>query len=157
MNLIRRIDAWIGRVLMHPPIILICQLTRMSQHAFHRYLWWIVALHALWQDDHERIAYTVFFILFALTRTVSAARNPVKISRSALVLRIFFWSTLIASIATLFFGHRPDGADLDTLLALIAEYAATIKTIPPRKETEHRQSSTSNAASRESAAGFEFT
>ena len=139
MNFIRGLDAWIGKTLMHPPIILICQLTRISQHAFNRYLWWIVALHALWQDDHQRIAYTVFFILFALARTLSAARDPDRESRSALVLRVFFWSSLAASIVALFLRHPLDGADLDTLLALFAEYAATIRTIPPRSVKKPRR------------------
>lgn len=139
MNVLPRIDAWIGKVLMHPPIILICQLARISQHAFNRYLWWIVALHALWQDDHRQIAFTLFFILFALARTVSAARDPDRESRSTLFLRIFFLAALITSVAMLPFGYHLDGTDLDTLMALIAEYAATIRTIPPREIREEKR------------------
>lgn len=133
--MIRRIDAWIGLRLFHPPVIWICQRARITQWAFYRYGWWIYALWALWRDDHSSAVETVMLVAFALIRTLSAGLSLNSPAPQSLLLRYLLWVTgfwiLLPPIT-----HRDLEALGMQLLILAAEYATTIRTIPPRKKRE---------------------
>ena len=132
--MIGRIDAWIGKRIMHPPIIWVCQRAKVSQYAVYRYAWWIVALHWLWLSRDAGLGHRTFLILFALMQTVNAGLAPDRPVRSALAFRVMLAFLIALGV---FLGDSVAEV-LNTALALVAEYAATIATIPPRKLPERR-------------------
>jgi len=44
MEIAIKIDGWLGRTLFIPPIIRVCQLTRLSQFALSKYLFFVSCL-----------------------------------------------------------------------------------------------------------------
>ncbi|SNS80973.1 hypothetical protein SAMN06295912_11735 [Sphingomonas laterariae] len=137
-----RIDLWVGKTLFVPPIIKFCQITRQSQHAVSRLFWFAAMLSGLYWAT-SAVDYLIFGLgSFAMMFTASLrADHP---TRSALWFRMFALVSLVLRIAMIFGGEAYDGIEF-WFFVLIAEYASTIRTIPPR-ETEQ--------ASRQ-AAGYE--
>ena len=122
------VDHWIGKTLFVPPIIKFCQLTRQSQYACSRLFWFVVSLDGLYHA-HSLGAY-VFWgglsVLLAFTATLRANTPTVS-------LRLFRLLGLVCFAYDVVKGTRT-GAWAGTefwMLVLIAEYAATIRTIPP--------------------------
>jgi hypothetical protein len=138
--MIRRIDAWVGLRLFHPPIIWLCQRTGVTQWAFYRYAWWIYALWAVWRDDHRSTSDTVWLVLFALIRTVSAGLSLNSPAPTSLVLRCLLWVVLAWILFPPLVRGDVEHAGMQ-LLILAAEYATTIRTIPPRKKRQPAQRS----------------
>jgi hypothetical protein len=143
--MIRRIDAWVGLRLFHPPIIWVCQRAGMTQWAFYRYAWWIAALWCVWDDDRSSTVWTVLLVGGALIRTMSAGLH---INRPARSLRLLRYGGLFAALLIVGFGAARQYSAAEfadqmgwDILMLAAEYAATIRTIPPRKKREPVQRS----------------
>jgi hypothetical protein len=136
--MIRRLDAWIGTRLFHPPIIWLCQRAGMTQFALHRYIWWAVALLVVYRNDWKSWAWSAFVIFFALTRTISAAVAPDRAREGALWFRVLIWALIVLSVPDIIAGASPnERVNVAILFAeLVAEYAITIRTIPPRKRRE---------------------
>ena len=94
----------------------------------------------LWRDDHKNALNSVWLVVFALIRTLSAGleiNRPVRPSGFLRALFVGFW--LFEVVLCLVEG-RPYKSVLTTTLLLFAEYAATIVTIPPKPKREAKLS-----------------
>jgi hypothetical protein len=136
VGILRRFDRWFGTRVAHPPIIWICQRLGINQHAFHRLAWWIAALLAV-ASDHDGERGTPFVWLgIAAVRTLGAGLLMSQPTRDLPIVRFLTWCTLIVWTLPLILVPRDiatTGIFLYALLALFAEYATTIRTIPPRE------------------------
>ena len=122
------LDLWLGKALFLPPIIKLCQVTRQSQYAISRLLWFVVAL------DQMRLAQTIgqqiLAGLFAVAMMLTAS---LRADMPAFSWRWFRLLALVLLVLDVVQGVRAgtwEGAEI-WLLILFAEYAATIRTIPP--------------------------
>jgi hypothetical protein len=122
------LDAWIGKTLFVPLIVKLCQITRQSQFAISRLFWFVVAL------DQLRIAQTltgqiiagIFSIIMMLTASLRA-------DMPAYSMRGFRIIAMVLLALDVFHGAASGkwlGVEIWVLI-LFAEYAATIRTIPP--------------------------
>jgi len=125
------IDKWVGQTLFIPLIIKLCQASGQSQFAICRLFWFIVAL------DQLRIAETltaqivagIFSILMMLSASLRA-------DMPAYSMRGFRIIAMVLLALDVFHGVASGdwlGVEIWALI-LFAEYAATIRTIPPREE-----------------------
>lgn len=140
--ILSRLDAWLGKTLFHPPIILVCQFTRQTQYAVHRTLWFFAACHATYyaMADGGGWLWSAFLWLFVVAMFASAAFYPDHPARSVGWVRLFFWASfIIGALASATIGHVTDST-VRSLMILFAEYAATIKTIPPRQKRQRKAS-----------------
>jgi len=156
--MIRRIDTWIGTKLFHPPIIWLCQRTGMSQFAVARYGWMLAAWTLVMRIGFEGVGDWIFsalVILVTVLETWRAAVMPDAPSRRSDGLRIIILFFAMFDIALLVIGSARSGfpgfrwGHAWDLFALTAEYAKTIRTIPPR-EARRREASRSARAPVES-------
>ena len=135
--MLSRIDFWIGKTLFLPLIIKLCHLLRQSQYAIARLFWFAAMLSGLYRADHA-VDYLVFGLgsfIMMLTASLRADRP----TRSQLWFRMLAIVALAVRIATIAAGGSLDGIEFWTFV-LIAEYATTIRTLPPRnvKKTSAR-------------------
>lgn len=129
-RMISRIDIWIGKTFFVPPIIKLCHLTRQSQYAVARLFWFMAMLSGLYRAENM-IDYVIFglgSVFMMLTASLRADRP----TRSQRWFRMFavgsFVMKVISSVASgIFLGIE------FWFFVLIAEYAATIRTLPPRE------------------------
>jgi hypothetical protein len=130
------IDAWIGKTLFVPPIVKLCQATRQSQYAVSRLFWFVAAL------DQLRLAETlggqIVAGLFSLFMMVTASLRADMPAYSLIGFRFLAMFLLVLDIASGLAMGRWQGVEIWVLI-LFAEYAATIRTIPPTA-TEGRKS-----------------
>ncbi|AMK26123.1 MULTISPECIES: hypothetical protein [Sphingobium] len=137
MNMLSRLDVWLGTTLFHPPIILVCQLTRQSQYALYRALWFFAACHATYYGltAEKGLVFSVFMWGWVVATLVNATLYPDRPARSSGFFRGIFWIFFLSGAAFVpLTGTVTDGT-VRALIVLFAEYAATIKTIPPRRKT----------------------
>lgn len=124
------IDLWIGKTLFLPPIIKLCQLTRQSQFAVSRLFWFIAALDGFYRAD--TLFSSVMFGGLSLFMMVTASLRADMPTRSSLFFRmlaiLFLGLDIMEAITT----RHWAGVEF-WILVLIAEYAATIRTIPPHE------------------------
>jgi hypothetical protein len=140
MSILRRLDAWLGKTLFHPPIILLCQLTRQSQHAMHRTLWFFVACHATYYAQGASWAVLAFVWFYAVFTFIWAAAFADHPSFSFGLFRFIIWFSFgMEALATAINGEIRH-AQVREVMILFAEYAATIRSIPPRRPRETRTS-----------------
>jgi hypothetical protein len=129
--MLTKLDTWLGKTLFVPPIIKLCQLTRQSQFAISRLFWFIAALDGFYRAD--TLLGSVIFGVLSLVMMVTASL------RADLPTRSSFWMRMIALLLLaidLLAGAATGiwaGAEF-WFFVLIAEYAATIRTIPPLSE-----------------------
>lgn len=128
--MLTEIDHWIGRTLFVPPIIKLCQLTRQSQYAVSRLFWVIAALDGFYRA--ETLVGSILFAGLSLLMIFTASLRADLPARSFLWFRTLALALLaldlIAGAAT------GEWAGVEFwVFVLIAEYAATIETIPPRE------------------------
>jgi hypothetical protein len=122
----------------------------MTQFAVYRYLWWAVMMGAFWRvasDDKPSMIWAGFIALVALGHTISAGiapNRPVEPTRwlrlCLLVSATFAWALDLLMFAfgppnwqPLVYAHASD------TMILAAEYAATIRTIPPLPAKQKRR------------------
>jgi hypothetical protein len=125
------IDVWIGRTLFVPPIVKFCQVTGQSQFAVSRLFWFVAALDGFWRADS--MVSSVIFGVMSIVMMLTASLRADMPSQSMMGFRML----AIAFLALDLFKAVSTGAWAGIefwLLVLIAEYAATIRTIPPREE-----------------------
>ncbi|WP_257540568.1 hypothetical protein [Sphingobium sp. CFD-1] len=140
MTILSRLDAWLGKTLFHPPIIALCQLTRQTQYAISGALWFFACCHATYYAQHDGWGWAIVLWLVTITAFIGATLFPDHERQSSGLFRLFFWSLLLLEIpAMLLVGHVRATAIRDVII-LFAEYAATIKTIPPRRKRERNAS-----------------
>lgn len=125
---LHEVDAWIGKTLFIPPIVKLCQVTRQSQFAVSRLFWFVAAL------DQLRLAETLggqifaglFSLFMMLTASLRADSPAFSLMWFRMLALVFLGLDIFAGIV-----HGTwDGIEI-WVLVLIAEYAATIRTIPP--------------------------
>lgn len=127
------IDHWIGKTLFVPPIIKLCQLTGQSQFAVSRLFWFVAALDGFYRAD-TLVSAVIFGGMSVVMMLTASLRADMPTSSSV-------WFRMLALgffVLDLMQGART-GKWLGTefwIFVLIAEYAATIRTVPPR---EHKQ------------------
>ena len=129
-----KIDHWIGRTLFVPPIIKLCQLTRQSQFAVSRLFWFVAALDGFYHADNlfSSILWGGMSVVMMITATQRADHPTVSFMFLRLLGVVFLALDLLKGAVT----GAWAGVEF-WILVLIAEYAATILTIPP-KETSRR-------------------
>ena len=139
--MIRHIDYWIGTRFFHPPIISLCQRTGMSQWAVASYAWMAGGFSLLMQiritGPQSSILYAVVATVVAVAATLAAALIPNTPRRPSAYFRFFICLVTAIGLADLIVWPSRANADLMwgfgwDLCGLIAEYAKTIATIPPR-------------------------
>jgi hypothetical protein len=125
------IDTWIGKSLFTPLIIRFCQLTRQSQFAVSRLFWFIAALDGFYRA--ETLISSVIWAAMSASMMVTAsmrADHPTSSFRFFRLLSVLFLAMdLIKGAGT----GEWAGCEF-WLFVLVAEYAATIRTIPPREK-----------------------
>ncbi|ATE65571.1 hypothetical protein [Rhizorhabdus dicambivorans] len=132
MNLVD-FDVWVGKTLFVPPIIKLCQITRQSQYAVSRLLWFVTAL------DQLRIATSltsqIIAGLFSLFMMFTASFRADMPAFSMRWFRMFALAFLVLDVAAGLIGNDWKGVEI-WLFVLFAEYAATITNIPPAENRE---------------------
>ncbi|OYW85182.1 MAG: hypothetical protein B7Z20_09565 [Sphingobium sp. 32-64-5] len=138
MIFLHRLDRWLGRTLFHPSIIAACQLTRQTQYAVHRALWFFAFCYAAYFARELGWAWAAYVWLGAVATFVSATWFPDREVRSHGWFRFILWQLLAYDLIGLALADRVSAGIAQTLILLFAEYAATIKTIPPRRKRARR-------------------
>lgn len=125
-----KVDYWIGRTLFVPPIIKLCQLTRQSQFAISRMFWFIAALDGFYRA--ETLFGSIVWGGISAIMMIGATRRADVPTNSFLVFRLL---ALVLLVLDLLKGAATgEWAGIEFwLFVLIAEYAAIIRTIPPRE------------------------
>jgi hypothetical protein len=122
------LDAWLGKTLFVPPIIKLCQLTGQSQFAVSRLFWFIAALDGFYRSD--TLLSSVIFGVLSLIMMVTASLRADTPTRSSFWMRVIAFLLLFFDIVAGAITGAWAGVEF-WLFVLIAEYAATIRTIPP--------------------------
>jgi hypothetical protein len=128
-----KIDLWVGKTLFVPPIIKLCQLTRQSQFAVSRLFWFIAALDGFYRADTmlSSILWGGVSVVMMITAS-QRADHPTASFMFFRMLGVFFLALdLVRGAVT----GQWAGSEF-WFLVLIAEYAATIRTVPPRETTK---------------------
>ena len=141
--MLTELDAWLGKTLFQPPIIKLCQLTRQSQFAVSRLFWFIAALDGFWRSD--TLISSVIFGALSIVMMLTASLRADLPTRSSFLMRMIALLLLALDLI----GGAATGKWAGTefwLFVLIAEYAATIRTIPPLDASKKTAPATSEAA-----------
>jgi hypothetical protein len=133
------LDQWIGKTLFVPPIIKLCQLTRQSQFAVARLFWFIAALDGLY---HAKTVFgAAIWAGMSVVMMVTAARradSPTASFRSFRLLGLMLLVLdLLRGAATAVWA----GTEF-WFIVLIAEYASTIRTLPPIRKPQRSSTNT---------------
>jgi hypothetical protein len=128
-------DAWVGKTLFVPPIVRFCQATRQGQYAVSRLFWFLVALDQLRLAD--TLAGQIFAGLFSLFMMLTASLRADMPAYSMIGFRLLAMALLVLDVTHGVAAGAWKGVEI-WVLVLFAEYAATIRTIPP---TETKQKS----------------
>ena len=124
-----KIDHWVGKTLFVPPIIKLCHLTRQSQFAIARLFWFVAALDAFYRAD--TVFWSVVWGGISVVLLISATWRADTPTTSFMFLRLLALGALCFSLLRgLVTGHWA-GSEF-WLFVLFAEYAGTIRTLPPR-------------------------
>lgn len=129
--LFSNIDRWIGKTLFVPPIIKLCQLTRQSQFAVSRLFWFIAALDGFYRAEtlFSSILWGGMSVLMMITAT-QRADTP---TASFMFFRLLGVVLLVLDLLKGAITGEWAGSEF-WIFVLIAEYAATIRTLPPREK-----------------------
>ncbi len=123
-----KVDEWVGKTLFIPPIIKLCQVTRQSQFAVSRLFWFIAALDCFYRAEtlFSSILWGGMSVLMIITAT-KRADNP---TASFMFFRMLAVLLLIIDVVKAASTGEWAGVEFWPLV-LVAEYAATIGTVPP--------------------------
>lgn len=136
-----KIDSWIGKTLFIPPIIKLCQVTRQSQFAVSRLFWFIAALDGFYRAEtlFASILWGGLSVIMMITATRRADAPTMSFMFFRMLGVLFLILDLLSSAATGLWA----GVEF-WVLVLIAEYAATIRVIPPPESAKARLSKASS-------------
>lgn len=123
-----KMDQWIGKTLFVPPIIKLCQLTRQSQFAVSRLFWFIAALDGFYRADTPFSS--VLWGGISIFMMITAARRADRPTASFMAFRLLAVVFLAIDLVKGAISGGWAGSEF-WLFVLIAEYAATIRTLPP--------------------------
>jgi len=126
--MLTQIDLWIGKTLFVPPIVKLCQVTRQSQFAVSRLFWFIAALDGFYraQTTFGSVLFGALSIFMMLTASLRADMP----TSSSMMFRLIALAFLFLDVLGGLISDEWLGAEF-WIFVLIAEYAATIRTIPP--------------------------
>ena len=130
-----KLDAWVGKTLFVPPIIKFCQLTGQSQFAVSRLFWFVAALDAFYYA--ETLFSSVLWGGMSVVMMVTAVRRADSPTASFMFFRLLALSMFLLDVLLSATSGEWEGAEF-WLFILVAEYAATIRTIPPPEITRTR-------------------
>ena len=123
-----KIDAWIGKTLFIPPIIKLCQLTRQTQFAVSRLFWFIAALDGFYRAD--TLFSSIFWGGMSVVMMITATKRADMPTASFMFLRLLSLLFLVIDVIEAATTGKWAGVEF-WVFVLIAEYAATVRTIPP--------------------------
>jgi hypothetical protein len=151
--MMHRFDLWLGKTMFVPLVIRICQRTKLSQYTLHTYIWLVILLYNLLRGPSVYgngiwgWLFYGFLALVTLFWVIMAAVVPDSIKTSATWLRysfIFFFCFDCFGIVMTALVHKPMATAVIIAVKdwfiLLAEYALTIKTIPPLEAKEKKLS-----------------
>lgn len=127
------IDNWIGKTLFVPPIIKLCQLTRQSQFAISRLFWFIAALDGFYRAD--TLFMSVIWGGLSVYMMVTASSRADSPTVSFVFFRLLALAMFILDLLNGMTTGEWVGCEF-WVFVLIAEYAATIRTIPPTRTSK---------------------
>lgn len=128
-----RIDHWVGRTLFVPPIIKLCQLTRQTQFAVSRLFWFIAALDGFYRA--ETLFSSLLWGGMSVVMMFTASQRADHPTASFMFFRMLALAFLAFDLLKGALTGDWAGSEF-WLFVLIAEYAATIRVVPPRKSTK---------------------
>lgn len=129
MAIFERIDSWVGRNLFVPLVIRWCQQFGVTQHRVHRVCWFIAALLAFYFA--HSLASKVFLGCFAVLMCLMAGLMSDNVPSTS-----WRWFRLMIIGFLAYDAFQLDYRPVYDMLVLIAEYASTIRTIPPLEAKE---------------------
>jgi hypothetical protein len=136
-----RIDRWIGTTLFVPPIVKLCQRTGQTQYAVSRLFWFLAALDGLYRSD--TLVSAIMFGAMSVFMMLTASLRADWPTRSSMVFRML--SLAFLGLDLVQGAVKGEWAGLEIwLIVLAAEYAASIRTIPPA-EVKARKVAKANA------------
>jgi hypothetical protein len=137
-----KLDEWVGKTLFVPLIIKLCQVTHQTQFAVCRLFWFIAALDGFYHAD--TLFYSVLWGGMSVLMMVTATRRADSPTASYRFFRLLALAMFVLDLLLAAASGDWGGVEF-WIFVLIAEYAATIRTIPP---TELPQSRTAEASQR---------
>lgn len=138
------IDQWIGKTLFIPPVIKLCQITRQSQFAMSRLFWFAAACDGLYRS--ETLVQSIFFGVICIAAMLTAALRADFPTQSMMPFRLFSVGLLIFDIIEGVGKGDLTGAEF-WIFVLFAEYASTIRTIPPSQNEKRKRTGASAQSS----------
>lgn len=124
------VDTWIGKSLFQPLIIKLCQLTRQSQFAVSRLFWFAAALDGFYRA--EALIGSLLWGGMSMFMMVTAATRADHPTQSFMVFRLLALVFLLMDLLNGAVTGEWAGCEF-WLFVLFAEYASTIRTIPPKE------------------------
>lgn len=137
------IDHWIGKTLFVPMIVKLCQLTRQSQSAIARLFWFVAALDGFYRA--ETWISSLIWGGVSVFMMITAARRADDPTISFMFFRLLALVFLVLDVVRGLTMGTWAGVEF-WLLVLVAEYAATIRTLPPRDSARRVNQRTSSDA-----------
>lgn len=124
-----KVDHWIGKTLFVPPIVKLCRLTRQSQFAVSRLFWFIAALDGFYRA--ETLFGSILWGGLSVLMMVSAGWRADTPTTSFMFFRLL--AVLLLALDLSQGAATGEWAGFEFwIFVLVAEYAAIIRTIPPR-------------------------
>ncbi len=124
------VDHWIGKTLFVPPIIKLCQLTNQTQFAVSRLFWFIAALDGFYHAEtlFSSILWGGLSVLMMITASQRADHPTASFMFFRMLAVLFLMLDLVKG------GVTGEWAGTEFwLLVLVAEYASTIRNVPPKE------------------------
>jgi len=130
-----KIDQWVGKTLFVPPIVKLCQVTRQTQFAVSRLFWFIAALDGFYRAEtlFSSILWGGMSVLMMITATQRADSPTASFMFFRMLALLLLALDLIMAAAS----GKWAGVEF-WVFVLIAEYAATIRHIPPKESEKKR-------------------
>lgn len=141
---LKEADVWVGKTVFHPIAIALCHIFRCTQYRLSRDLWFFVIVVMICEKIFYRHISPNFLDWFMLVLffAIASFRSPDKKSFSSGFGRGFLWLLLLSTIIGYFLNKKLDSFIRDFVLLhvlLLAEYALTIDTLPPKKDKKKKE------------------
>ncbi len=128
-----KVDAWVGKTLFIPPIVKLCQVTRQTQFAVSRLFWFITALDGFYRA--ETLFSSVLWGGMSVVMMITATKRADNPTSSFMFFRMLAALFLVLDVASAAATGEWAGVEF-WVFVLVAEYAATIRTVPPSELLE---------------------
>jgi hypothetical protein len=128
--LFAKADAWIGKNLFIPPIIKFCHLTRQTQYAVARLFWFIAALDGFYRA--ETLFSSLLWGGLSVVMMITAVRRADAPTPTFMWFRMLSVALFVLDLLKVAITGEWAGVEF-WIFVLFAEYAATIRTLPPRE------------------------